>query len=91
MSVAHRSLFLAILAVAACSPAEQAPAPAAPVAEVAPASEPAAETEEALIARAQGIHERVITLDTHADINTVNFTEANNYTADLNTQVNLPK
>ncbi len=91
MSFAHRSLFLAILAVAACSPAEQAPAPAAPVVEVAPAAEPAAETEEALIARAQGIHERVITLDTHADINTVNFTETNNYTSDLDTQVNLPK
>jgi membrane dipeptidase len=91
MSFAHRSLFLAILAVAACSPAEQTPAPAAPVVETAAVAEPAAETEEALVERARGIHERVITLDTHADINTVNFTETNNYTSDLDTQVNLPK
>jgi membrane dipeptidase len=91
MSFAHRSLFLAILAVAACSPAEQTPTPAAPITDFVPAAEPAAETEEALIARARGIHERVITLDTHADINTANFTETNNYTADLDTQVNLPK
>lgn len=40
---------------------------------------------------ARGIHERVITLDTHADINTENFTLENNYTQDLDTQVNLPK
>jgi len=93
MSFTHRSLFLAILAVAACSPAEQTPAPqdTAPVEEAAATVEPAAETEDSLIARARGIHERVITLDTHADINTANFTEANNYTSDLDTQVNLPK
>jgi membrane dipeptidase len=91
MSFAHRSLFLAILAVAACSPAEQTPAPSAPVVETAAVAAPAAETEEALVERARGIHERVITLDTHADINTVNFTETNNYTSDLDTQVNLPK
>ncbi len=50
-----------------------------------------AESEEDLIARAQGIHDRVITLDTHADINTENFTAEVNYTQDLDTQVNLPK
>ena len=49
------------------------------------------ETEEELIERAQGIHDRVITLDTHADINTRNFTASRNYTQDLDTQVNLPK
>jgi len=49
------------------------------------------ETEEDLIARAQAIHDRVITLDTHADINTQNFTVETNYTQDLDTQVNLPK
>jgi len=49
------------------------------------------ETEDELIARAQAIHDRVITLDTHADINTSNFTETNNYTMDLDTQVTLPK
>ena len=52
---------------------------------------PVAETEEQLVARARGIHERVITLDTHADINTSNFTADKNYTMDLDTQVNLPK
>ena len=40
---------------------------------------------------ARGIHERVITLDTHDDINVSNFTEERNYTMDLPTQVNLPK
>ena len=33
----------------------------------------------------------MITLDTHADINTANFTLDNNYTMDLDTQVTLPK
>ena len=41
--------------------------------------------------RARAIHERVITLDTHADINPANFTRQRNYTQDLPTQVNLPK
>lgn len=50
-----------------------------------------AETEEQLIARADTIHRRVITLDTHADINTENFTATRNYTQDLDTQVTLPK
>lgn len=44
-----------------------------------------------LIEKAKGIHERVITLDTHADINTSNFTVERNYTQDLPTQVTLPK
>jgi membrane dipeptidase len=44
-----------------------------------------------LTVRARGIHERVITLDTHADINPANFTRQRNYTQDLPTQVNLPK
>jgi len=47
--------------------------------------------EQDLVALAQGIHDRVITLDTHVDINTRNFTEDTNYTADLDTQVTLPK
>ena len=55
------------------------------------AEAPVGESEEDLIARARGIHERVITLDTHDDINTANFTEDRNYTMDLETQVNLPK
>ena len=45
----------------------------------------------ALIAKAKGIHARVITLDTHNDIEPVNFTADCNYTMRLTTQVNLPK
>lgn len=45
----------------------------------------------ALIERAQKIHERVITLDTHCDINVKNFTDSINYTQDLDTQITLPK
>ncbi len=48
-------------------------------------------SEEELVAMARGIHERVITADTHDDINTSNFTDERNYTMDLSTQVNLPK
>ena len=44
-----------------------------------------------LAAKARGIHERVLTLDTHADINAANFTAECNYTQDLGNQVNLPK
>ncbi len=49
------------------------------------------ESEDDLVARAMGIHERVITLDTHNDISPANFTEERNYTMDLPNQVNLPK
>lgn len=45
----------------------------------------------ALIERAKAIHDRVITLDTHADINVKNFTDSINYTQDLSSQVTLPK
>lgn len=48
-------------------------------------------TEEQLIAKAKGIHDRVITLDTHCDINVKNFTDSINYTQRLASQVNLPK
>ena len=41
--------------------------------------------------KARDIHERVITLDTHVDINTANFTADRNYTMDLPIQVTLPK
>lgn len=44
-----------------------------------------------MIQKAKDIHERVITLDTHADINTDNFTLERNYTQDIPTQVTLPK
>jgi microsomal dipeptidase-like Zn-dependent dipeptidase len=43
------------------------------------------------VARARGIHERVITLDTHDDISAANFTAERNYTSDIGNQVNLPK
>jgi membrane dipeptidase len=45
----------------------------------------------ALVKRARAIHERVIALDTHDDINPRNFSWSLNYTQDLDTQVNLPK
>ncbi len=41
--------------------------------------------------KAKRIHEKVITLDTHNDINVDNFTQDQNYTMDLATQVNIPK
>jgi membrane dipeptidase len=42
-------------------------------------------------ARARAIHDRVIALDTHNDIDPQNFTASCNYTMRLTTQVNLPK
>ena len=47
--------------------------------------------DEALVKRARAIHERVIALDTHNDIEPANFTADRNYTQRLDTQVNLPK
>jgi membrane dipeptidase len=47
--------------------------------------------DDAIVAKARAIHERVMTLDTHDDINPANFTTACNYTQDLGNQVNLPK
>ena len=70
----------ALLLFAACGPGGDGPGD----------GPPAAETEEALVERARGIHERVITLDTHVDINPANFTAERNYTMDLPTQVSLP-
>ena len=51
----------------------------------------APQADEALIKKARAIHERVITLDTHDDINVRNFTPETNYTQRLDNQVNLPK
>ena len=65
------------VSLSACSPADDAP--------------PAEESEEELITRAREIHDRVITLDTHIDISTSNFTAERNYTMDLPTQATLPK
>ncbi|SKB33616.1 D-alanyl-D-alanine dipeptidase [Salegentibacter holothuriorum] len=47
--------------------------------------------DEALLKKAKEIHDKVITIDTHADININNFTEDRNYTMDLGNQVTLPK
>ncbi|WP_033958319.1 dipeptidase [Psychroserpens jangbogonensis] len=44
-----------------------------------------------LVEKAKGIHDRVITLDTHCDIDVKNFTDSVNYTQNLESQVNLPK
>lgn len=46
---------------------------------------------EQITQQAREIHDRVITIDTHDDINTSNFTGERNYTQDLETQVTLPK
>lgn len=41
--------------------------------------------------KARQIHENVMTVDTHVDINVKNFTDSVNYSQRLGTQVNLPK
>jgi membrane dipeptidase len=51
----------------------------------------ATQGDEALVAKAHAIHDRVIALDTHNDISPNNFTAERNYTQDLGNQVNLPK
>lgn len=43
-----------------------------------------------LLEKAKDIHQRVMTLDTHVDINVSNFTDSINYTQKLKNQVNLP-
>ena len=52
---------------------------------------PAQSGDAALIAKARGIHDRVIKLDTHNDIDVSNFTPECNYKMRLTSQVNLPK
>jgi len=47
--------------------------------------------ENQIIKTAKEIHKRVITIDTHNDIDVKNFTDSINYTQKLNNQVNLPK
>ena len=48
-------------------------------------------TEPSLEERAREIHNNIITIDTHDDINVKNFTDSVNYTQRLDTQINLPK
>ena len=52
----------------------------------APAAQTPTPADDALIKKARGIHERVIALDTHDDINPDNFTAERNYTQDLATR-----
>lgn len=47
--------------------------------------------EESIQEKAQRIHKSVISIDTHDDIDSNNFTETRNYTQDLPTQVTLKK
>jgi membrane dipeptidase len=61
------------------------------VSTLAPLSAQTPAADQALITKARGIHERVITADTHDDINPNNFRTECNYTMRLTTQVNLPK
>ncbi|MFD2835121.1 dipeptidase [Gramella sp. AN32] len=49
------------------------------------------DTSPEIVEKAKLIHEKVITIDTHDDINVDNFTPEKNYTMDLDSQVNLPK
>ena len=67
----------AVTLLTGCGPAAEAP--------------DGGESEAELVERARAIHDRVITLDTHVDINASNFTVDRNYTQDLATQVTLPK
>jgi len=55
------------------------------------AQQAAPAADEALVKKARAIHEKVITMDTHNDISTNNFTAERNYSQELPNQVNLPK
>src|SRR5688500_5655943 len=83
------------LAIAGCSstrpPQTPAAAPQTPAGAQTPGAAPRPAADQALITKARGIHERVITLDTHDDIQVNNFRAECNYTMRLTTQVNLPK
>ncbi len=57
----------------------------------APTAQAPTTADDALVKKARAIHERVIALDTHDDIDVNNFTAERNYTQDLGNQVNLPK
>ena len=77
-----------LLVVATLCAASRLPAPAADL----HAQQPAADArEDALVRRARAIHDQVIALDTHVDIDPPDFTKERNYTQRLNTQVDLPK
>jgi len=54
-------------------------------------SETQKKTELSSDGKVKEIHEKIITIDTHDDINVKNFTDSINYTQRLSTQVNIPK
>lgn len=56
-----------------------------------PAPGTTAAADPGLLARAQAIHTRAITMDTHVDINAANFTPERSYATRLMTQVDLVK
>lgn len=56
-----------------------------------PAPGATAAADPGLLARAQAIHARAITMDTHVDINAANFTPERSYATRLMTQVDLVK
>jgi len=85
------TLLCSALLLVACDNAQETQTPSEEAASSTATELPATESEEAMINRAMEIHERVITLDTHDDINLNNFTEDLNYTMDTDSQVNLPK
>ena len=67
LSATRTAPALLALLLAGCSAEPEAPAAAAPDAAPAESTTPAAESEEALVARALAIHDRVLTFDSHAD------------------------
>jgi len=87
----QRTVSVALMAVLAfgISACSETPEVATSVVDAAAANEQ--ESDASLIERARAIHDRVVTIDTHADIYTGNFTETVNYTMNLDTQVNLVK
>mgnify|MGYP000595375546 FL=1 len=87
----QRTVSVALMAVLAfgISACSETPEVATSVVDAAAANEQVSDA--SLIERARAIHDRVVTIDTHADINTGNFTETVNYTMNLDTQVNLVK
>lgn len=48
-------------------------------------------TNNSMYNKAKEIHQSIITIDTHIDINTGNFTSKKNYTHNLSAQVDIPK
>lgn len=85
-----RAIFTTILNVfVACAAMACATNPA-PVAT--PAASSASTNDDAFMARARAIHERLLTIDTHVDIDPENFQVGTlNYAQRLNTQVDLTK